>query len=103
MPSSPSPDNALRQFAGLVGPDREDESIPLAAAALAIARMEYPDLDADPYLARLDQMAPAGAHAPAQEPTARESIVLLNHVLFQQEGLRGNREDFYDPAKLVSQ
>jgi regulator of sirC expression with transglutaminase-like and TPR domain len=32
-----------------------------------------------------------------KNPTARESVALLNQVLFQQEGLRGNREDFYDP------
>ena len=53
MASNPSSDSALRHFAALVGPAREDESIPLAAAALAIARMAYPDLDAGPYLARL--------------------------------------------------
>ena len=32
-----------------------------------------------------------------KNPTARESIALLNRVLFQEEGLRGNRDDFYDP------
>src|ERR1017187_5744024 len=57
MASSPSSGNALQEFAALVGPSREDESIPLAAAALAMARMEYPELDADHYLARLDEMA----------------------------------------------
>jgi regulator of sirC expression with transglutaminase-like and TPR domain len=32
-----------------------------------------------------------------KNPTARESMTLLNRVLFEEEGLRGNREDFYDP------
>jgi regulator of sirC expression with transglutaminase-like and TPR domain len=97
MASSPSSGDALRHFAALVEPTREDESIPLAAAALAIARMEYPDLDADHYLARLDEIAEQVRTRMRKNPTARESIALLNQVLFQEEGLRGNREDFYDP------
>src|ERR1017187_1756673 len=97
MASSPSSESALQQFAALVGPAREDESIPLAAAALAMARMEYPELNADPYLARLDEMAEQVRIGLRKNPTARESIALLNQVLFKEEGLRGNREDFYDP------
>src|SRR5664279_4068296 len=97
MASSPSCGSALRHFAALVEPAREDESIPLAAAALAIARMAYPDLDAGPYLARLEEMAEQVRTRMRKNPTARESIALLNRVLFQEEGLRGNREDFYDP------
>jgi regulator of sirC expression with transglutaminase-like and TPR domain len=97
MASNPSSDSALRHFAALVGAAREDESIPLAAAALAIARMAYPDLDAGPYLARLEEMAEQVRTRMRKNPTARESIALLNRVLFQEEGLHGNREDFYDP------
>jgi regulator of sirC expression with transglutaminase-like and TPR domain len=97
MASSPSSDSAVRHFAALVGPACEDESIPLAAAALAIARMEYRGLDADAYLARLDEMAQQVRARMRKNPTARESIALLNRVLFQEEGLRGNRDDFYDP------
>ncbi len=97
MTCDPPSDNALRHFAALVEPTRGDESIPLAMAALAIARMEYPGLNPDPYLAHLDDMAQQVRSRMRKNPTARESIVLLNHVLFQQEGLRGNREDFYDP------
>ena len=97
MASSPSSGSALRHFAALVEPAREDESIPLAAAALAIARMAYPDLDAGPYLARLEEMVQRVRTRLRKNPMARESIALLNRVLFQEEGLRGNREDFYDP------
>ncbi len=97
MASYASSDSALSHFAALVEPAREDVSIPLAAAALAIARMEYSDLDPVSYLGRLDDMAQQVRSRMRKNPTARESIVLLNHVLFQQEGLRGNREDFYDP------
>src|SRR5664279_4878692 len=89
MASSPSSDSALRHFAALVGPARDDESIPLAAAALAIARMEYPNLNADPYLASLEEMAQQVRTRMRKNPTARESIALLNRVLFQEEGLHG--------------
>ena len=94
--SSPS-GSALQHFAALVEPAREDGSIPLAAAALTIARMEYPTLDVDPYLARLEEMAQRVRTRMRKNPTARESIALLNQVLFQEIGLRGNRDDFYDP------
>lgn len=97
MASSSSSDSALRQFAALVEPAREDGSIPLAAAALTIARMEYPTLDVDPYRARLEEMAQRVRTRMRKNPTARESIALLNQVLFQEIGLRGNRDDFYDP------
>jgi regulator of sirC expression with transglutaminase-like and TPR domain len=97
MMCDPPSDNAPRHFAALVEPTREDESIPLAVAALAIARREYPGLNPDPYLVHLDDLAQQVRSRMRKNPTARESIALLNHVLFQQEGLRGNREDFYDP------
>jgi regulator of sirC expression with transglutaminase-like and TPR domain len=97
MASSPPPESALRHFAALVGPGREDESIPLAEAALAIARIEYPNLDPAPYLARLDEIAQQIQTRMRKSPTARESMTLLNRVLFDEAGLRGNREDFYDP------
>ena len=93
----PHSDSALRQFSALVEPAREDGSIPLAAAALAIARTEYPELDPSPYLARLDEMAQRAQRRMRKSPTAHEAITLLNQVLFAEEGLRGNREDFYDP------
>ena len=97
MASSSSSDSALRQFAALVEPAREDGSIPLAAAALTIARMEYPTLDVNPYRARLEEMAQRVRTRMRKNPTARESIALLNQVLFEEIGLRGNRDDFYDP------
>lgn len=88
---------ALQNFASLVEPDREDQSIELAPAALAIARTEYPDLDVAHYLARLDALAARVQAGLRSNPTARETITLLNRVLFDDEGLRGNRDDYYDP------
>ena len=97
MPSADSYRTALSGFASLVEPANEDASIDLAAAALAIARTEYPALDISYYLGRLDALARRVRSRMRSSPTARETIALLNRVLFDEEGLRGNRDDYYDP------
>ena len=84
-------------FAALVGSAREDSSIDLAGAALAIARTEYPSLDAPYYVGRLEALAERVRRRMRSNPTARETIALLNRVLFDEEGLRGNLDDYYDP------
>jgi regulator of sirC expression with transglutaminase-like and TPR domain len=89
--------NALRGFAALVEPAHEDASIDLASAALAIARTEYPRLDVSYYVGRLEALAGQVRGRMRSNPTAREAIALLNRVLFDEEGLRGNRDDYYDP------
>ena len=75
----------------------------LAHAALLIARIEYPDLDPAPYLARLDamgegarvfiqtRMAETGERSPASQ------LASLNAYLFEQEGFVGNRDQYEDP------
>ena len=89
--------SALNGFAALVEPSQEDASIDIAAAALAIARTEYPSLDPPYYLGRLEALAQRVRRRMRSNPTAREAIALLNRVLFDEEGLRGNRDDYYDP------
>src|SRR5271167_1764102 len=89
--------SALQGFAALVEPAHEDASIDVASAALAIARTEYPLLDAAYYLGRLEALAKRVRSRLRSNPTARETIALLNRVLFDEEGLRGNCDDYYDP------
>jgi len=75
----------------------------LARAALVIARIEYPRLDADRYLARLDAMGVAArrrieeqvAHTGEDTPLAR--VAALNAYLFEDEHFVGNREQYEDP------
>jgi regulator of sirC expression with transglutaminase-like and TPR domain len=97
MPQLAQRKNALQGFTTLVEPAQEDASIDLAAAALAIARTEYPLLDAEYYLGRLEALANRVKGRMRSNPTAHEAIALLNRVLFDEEGLRGNRDDYYDP------
>jgi regulator of sirC expression with transglutaminase-like and TPR domain len=75
----------------------DDGALPLDRAALAIAAEEYPGLDTDGYLRRLDILA---ARAEVLIGDGREPAAVidgLNEVLFVQEGLGGNEEDYYDP------
>jgi regulator of sirC expression with transglutaminase-like and TPR domain len=67
----------------------------LAPAALAIARVEYPSLDAKPYLAQLDRM---GLEATARiRDAGSEPIRAFNEYLYDEQGFVGNRERYDDP------
>lgn len=83
---------ARARFAALL----ERDPIPLDAAALAIAQEEYPHLDGGAYLARLDAL---GARVARAGGTGRAASLLraLRAVLHDEEGLRGNEEDYSDP------
>jgi regulator of sirC expression with transglutaminase-like and TPR domain len=84
----------LREFAELTG--RPDDRIDLARAALAIARWEYPALDADAYLDRLDALARGVDDARrSADPVGR--LHRLREYLFVEQGFAGNREEPYDP------
>ncbi len=75
---------------------RAEDSL-LARGALEIARLEYPDLDPEEYLRRLDEYAERvrGGTAPGAGLTDR--VLTLNRVLFEEEGYAGNLEEYYDP------
>ena len=84
-------------FASLVGPEIEDEQIDLVRAALTIARTEYPDLDCDAYVTRVDELAQRAGARISEVGDSKQTIAALNHVLFEWAGLRGNRDDYYEP------
>ena len=71
----------------------------LATAALLIARLEYPRLDASHYLDRLDRMGRAATERLGREPGAdpRRQVAALNGYLFDEEGFAGNRKQYDDP------
>lgn len=80
-----------------------DRSDGLAAAALAIARVEYPRLTPEPYLERLDAMgaqarAAIDAHRAATGDTSCLARVnALNAYLFGELKFVGNRDRYEDP------
>ncbi|RME43993.1 MAG: hypothetical protein D6791_14230 [Chloroflexi bacterium] len=77
--------------------DRPDSLINLAQAALLIARDEYPDLDVDQYLTKLDEMSEMVRPRVETAGNSDEIIDVLNEYLIGELGFAGNHEDYYNP------
>jgi regulator of sirC expression with transglutaminase-like and TPR domain len=77
--------------------------IGLAEATLLIARIEYPHLDSEPYLAKLDSMGEAARRAIVEDGAAtgdtssEAGIRALNAYLFDTLRFVGNRDKYEDP------
>lgn len=90
---------AIQEFGRLAGAADED----LARAALLIPLLEFPQLDAAPYLARLDAMGLEAATRIASrglDPRtagAHGLVAELNRYLFEDQGFSGNRKRYDDP------
>ena len=82
-----------RQLIDMVA--RPEDEVDLARASLLVACDEYPRLEVDHYLQRLDTMAEALRGRLGASPEA--AIAGLNRVLFEEEGFRGNTREYYDP------
>lgn len=75
----------------------DEEAFFLDRAALIMALEEYPNLDIQAYLRKLDILAARAQVLAGEDRTAINVIEAINEVLFVQEGLRGNDEDYFDP------
>jgi regulator of sirC expression with transglutaminase-like and TPR domain len=80
----------------------------LAVAALMIARLEYPKLDAGPYIDELDALGreaakrvaaarPGESVPPDVDPDAYARVTALNDFLFKEERFVGNDGQYEDP------
>ena len=74
-----------------------EKEIDLVEASLEIARDEYPRLSVRTYLARLDRLASGARRAIGKPRSLRVVVERLNRFLFDDEGFRGNTDDYYDP------
>ena len=77
--------------------DADDASVDVARAALLIAATEYPDLDIDHELGLLDSLAAGAAHRLGDNRETIFTINTLSKYLFDEVGLQGNTDDYYDP------
>lgn len=75
----------------------EDDDIDLGAAALHIARLEYPDLDVDHYLGVLDEMGATARERLASAPDIGAKVNAFNQFMFEELGFEGDGADYYDP------
>jgi regulator of sirC expression with transglutaminase-like and TPR domain len=73
----------------------------LAAPAFLIARIEYPQLDPEPYLDALDQIGDAAlgevGKDPGHDAPLAARIDAINRYLFGELGFSGNRDQYDDP------
>lgn len=94
-------EETLQRFrAAVTGPADE---IPLARAALLIARSEYPDLDTDAGERRLQDMAETLEQQLARNEARehpRRVVQTITQLFFRELGFRGNADHYDDPRNL---
>jgi regulator of sirC expression with transglutaminase-like and TPR domain len=89
----------LRQFReATMGPA---DSVPLARAALLIARAERASIDVEAYEQYLRRLSRAltGRLRPSADPLER--IQTANQLLFEERGFHGDRDTYTDPRNLL--
>jgi regulator of sirC expression with transglutaminase-like and TPR domain len=94
---SRSPRRLAQTFTSLVDQGAEDERIDLVRAALTIAQTEYPELNQESYCTLIKELAHRVKRLVPDIGDPSESMEALNRVLFEEEGFRGNADDYYDP------
>lgn len=87
--------NVRQAFAEMAG--RPSAAIEIDRAALLIAAEEYPELQVDSYLSKLDALATRVRRLIFPDAGSHEIMARLHQVLFEEEGFHGNIEDYYDP------
>lgn len=86
----------IDDFAALVATEVGDD-IDLLRAALTYARAEYPKLDVELYVARVDALAHRVRDQLGDSLEPAVVLPTVNRVLFEEEKFRGNKDDYYDP------
>ncbi len=74
-----------------------DGPVHLARVALEIARDAYPGLEIESYLARIHELAERVRNRCWSGARVREILGQINWVLYVEEEMRGNEEDYYNP------
>src|ERR1051326_1273477 len=81
---------------------KPEQEIDLGRASLLIAKSEYPELDVESYLQRLDQIAGEisnrlPAHSSTGQASVQKIIEQINEHLYRDLSFRGNEDSYYDP------
>ncbi|MEW6139491.1 MAG: transglutaminase-like domain-containing protein [Thermodesulfobacteriota bacterium] len=77
--------------------EKPDHEIRLAPAALKIAAFEYPHLDEDAYIQRLEDLGARARISTSDHSDPSRIVGRINRILFEEEGFRGNSGNYYDP------
>ena len=76
---------------------QRDPAADLTRIAFEIARDEYPDLDAESYLQKIEALADRVRDRCPTGAGPRQVLGQINWVLYVEEGYQGNTEDYGDP------
>ncbi len=88
-------DHLEAEFQALAG--RSDENFSLEDGAIAIARIEYPELDRDGFRRQLDALATVLREKIRGLIQPHEIIQAVNGYLFEELHFTGNTADYYKP------
>lgn len=86
--------NSLDYFTALV---KQDDSIPLFEAAVAIAQDVDPQLDLAATQMEVDTLAARLQRRFAPDASKVQKLRLLNHFFYRELGFAGNINDYYNP------
>lgn len=78
-----------------------EAELDLARAALWLAAEEYPDLDPQVYLGRLESLGESVRGAHRRRPGPYAALEALRSVLVEEQGFSGNTLDYYDPRNSL--
>ena len=81
----------------LILSDPEVKEIRLDRAALEIAAIQYPDLEVEPWLARLNELASQLGDRLRNFNDGRDFVETAERFLFGELGFHGNEADYFDP------
>lgn len=69
----------------------------LLDAMIIIAKFQYPDLDEEKIANQIDQLEKDVWLELKTDLTALEKVRIINHILFEVHGFKGNKEDYHNP------
>lgn len=81
------------EFAHLKKTDEMD----LERGCFLLAQIEYPNLDVQKYVGRIDRLASEVRNKVSSRDAIVHFVNVINHVLFQVHGFRGDVQTYYDP------
>jgi len=79
---------------GLRAALKNDPTITLDVAALDLARIEYPELVAERYLAALDDIAASVEACLGPARDGARFVSAVNYILFERLDFRGNEAEY---------
>ena len=69
----------------------------LIDGAICVARYQYPDIDPDRIRDQINQLRNAIWLELSEEMTSYEKVNILNRVIYDEFGFRGNKQNFHSP------